>query len=68
LERNRILSEVVEGFVTFIDIWFMPLFFFIAGAAAFFALGRRSSREFAVERAKRLLVPFVFGMLVIVST
>lgn len=64
--KNGSLSEVVEGLVVFVDIWFMPLFFFIAGAAAFFALGRRSSREFAAERAKRLLVPFVFGLLVIV--
>ena len=64
--KNDTLSFGMEVFVVFIDLWFMPLFFSIAGAAAFFALARRSGGKFLSERTKRLLVPFVFGMLVIV--
>lgn len=64
--KNSSLSEAMEGFITFIDLWFMPLFFFIAGAAAYFALMKRSGKTFLFERTKRLLVPFVFGMLVII--
>lgn len=64
--KNGTLSFGIEVFVVFIDLWFMPLFFAIAGASAFFALARRSGGEFLSERAKRLLIPFVFGVLVIV--
>ena len=64
--KNSKLSFGMEAFVVFIDLWFMPLFFLIAGGAAFFALSKRSSRQFLSERAKRLLVPLVFGVLVLV--
>jgi len=53
----------VMGFVSF---WHMPLLFLLAGASTYLALGRRSRREYAGERLRRLLVPFVFGMLVLI--
>ncbi len=64
--KNTTLSFGMEAFVVFLDLWFMPLFFAIAGASAFFALARRSGGQFLAERAKRLLVPLFFGILVIV--
>jgi Acyltransferase family len=60
--KNATLSLGAEVFVVLLDIWF-PLFFFIAGASAWFALKKRSGSQFASERTKRLLVPFVFGVL-----
>src|ERR1051325_11515026 len=44
----------------------MPLLMVIAGIGTAIALERRSIGAFALDRAKRLLVPLVFGMLVIV--
>jgi glucans biosynthesis protein C len=44
----------------------MPLLLFISGAGTYMALGKRSAREFRVERFKRLFIPLIFGMLVIV--
>ena len=44
----------------------MPLLFLLAGAASWFALSRRSGGRYAGERVKRLLVPFVFGLLVLI--
>jgi peptidoglycan/LPS O-acetylase OafA/YrhL len=44
----------------------MPLLFVLAGAATWYALGHRSAKAYAGERTKRLLVPFLFGLLVIV--
>lgn len=44
----------------------MALLFLLAGASTYFALGFRSSRRYVTERFKRLLVPLVFGLLVIV--
>lgn len=60
--KNSIMGPGAEVFVALLDIWF-PLFFFIAGASAWFALKKRSASQFASERIRRLLVPFVFGIL-----
>jgi len=63
-------DSVQNGFLvqmaSFINLWHMPLLFAIAGAATWFALGRRSSGRYIGERVTRLLVPAVFGVLVLV--
>ena len=46
-------------------VWAMPLLFLTAGLAAWHSLGRRTGAEFIRERARRLLVPLVFGVLVL---
>lgn len=61
--QNDIISPVLNLFVGFVDLWFMPLFFFIAGAAAKYSLDNRSQKEYCLERVKRLLIPLVFGIL-----
>jgi len=50
----------------FIDGWHMPLLFFLAGASTYFAMRKRSIAEYLRERSLRLLVPLVFGTLVLV--
>lgn len=64
--KNPSLSWGLTVFNYFLGIWHMPLFFFLSGAATFFALGLRGSREYIRERVLRLLIPLVFGILVIV--
>ena len=44
----------------------MPLLLFISGAGTFMALGKRTPGQFRVERFKRLFIPLIFGMLVVV--
>jgi hypothetical protein len=44
----------------------MPLLLFISGAGTYMALGSRTPRQFAGERFRRLFIPLLFGMLVIV--
>ncbi len=44
----------------------MQLLLFISGAGTFMALGKRTSSQFAGERFKRLFIPLLFGMLVVV--
>jgi glucans biosynthesis protein C len=51
-------SLALDTIVVYISIWLMPLLFFLAGAAARFALNRRTPRQFIRARAKRLMVPF----------
>jgi peptidoglycan/LPS O-acetylase OafA/YrhL len=50
----------------FLNRWRMPLIFVVSGAAIMLALGSRSPGGFAVDRLRRLAVPLLFGMIVIV--
>lgn len=50
----------------FLNRWRMPLIFVVSGAAVALALGSQTSGAFVVDRLKRLALPLVFGMVVIV--
>jgi glucan biosynthesis protein C len=52
-------------FAALLAPWGMPFFFLLAGAGTWFALQRRSARQFAGERFRRLLIPFVIGSLLL---
>lgn len=52
--------------IAFIAVWQMELLFVLAGAASWYAFGRRNAHTYRIERVKRLLVPFLFGLVVIV--
>jgi len=45
--------------------WGMALFFFLAGASTWFSLGSRTSRQFIAERFRRLIIPFVIGVILL---
>jgi glucans biosynthesis protein C len=60
------LSDAVTGVIDFISVWHMPLLFFLAGCSTYFALRKRSGGQYAWERVKRLLVPLVFGILILI--
>ena len=64
--KNDQLSTALTYLIAYMEPWHMPLLFLLAGAASWFALGRRSGRRYTGERAKRLLVPFLFGLLVLI--
>ena len=59
-------SPLISMFVNFLGLWPMSLLFLVAGASAWFALGRRTIWQYARERLLRLLVPFLFATLVII--
>jgi glucans biosynthesis protein C len=54
-----------EG-MRFLNRWRMPLIFVVSGAAIMLALGTRPPAAFARDRVRRLLIPLVFGMVVLV--
>ncbi|OKH26619.1 hypothetical protein NIES593_00710 [Hydrococcus rivularis NIES-593] len=64
--QNDIISPVLNLFVSFVDLWFMPLFFFIAGAAAKYSLDNRTQKQYCLERFKKLLIPLIFGVLFLI--
>ncbi len=45
--------------------WGMSLFFFLAGASAWFALASRTAGQFIGERFKRLIIPFIVGFILL---
>lgn len=64
--RNAQLSFGMDLFKGFISIWHVALFFLLAGASAYLALRLRSGRQFTSERVRRLFIPFVVGVLLVV--
>ena len=64
--KNDQLSSALTYVIGYLGPWHMPLFFLLAGASTWFALRFRSGGRYAVERVKRLLIPFLFGLLVLV--
>lgn len=64
--QNKINNSELELFSRFIDMWFMPLFFFVAGAAAKYSLDLRSKKQYCLERFKRLFVPLIFAIFVLI--
>jgi glucan biosynthesis protein C len=64
--KNADLSRGLSLFISFVDFWHMPLLFLLAGAASWYALEKRSGKEYLSERFKRLFIPLVFGILVII--
>ena len=52
--------------MTALNIWRIPLLFFVSGMGVSFAFRKRSIGQLLVERSRRILLPFVFGMLCIV--
>ena len=56
---------ITAVFLVFLGSMGMPLFFMMAGIGCLFALRRRTGRQFAMERTKRLLIPFVVGCILL---
>lgn len=64
--KNDPTSELVSIAISFAAMWGMPLLFVISGMGIWYSLRSCSMRAFSWERVRRLLVPLVFGVLVIV--
>jgi len=64
--KNAEQSRFLELPMLFFNRWRLPLLFFISGCGVAFSLRRRGWGQFSRERLRRLLIPVVFGMFVIV--
>ena len=64
--KNDPTSELLVIALGFAATWAMPLLFVIAGTGIWFSLRSRTLGVFAIERLRRLLVPLLFGIAVIV--
>jgi glucans biosynthesis protein C len=64
--KNNETSVTFQYWMVWSHYFRMPLLLFISGAGTYLAMGKRSVRQFAAERFRRLFIPLVFGMFVIV--
>ena len=64
--KNNETSVTFQYWMIWSHYFRMPLLLFISGAGTYMALGKRTPKTFAGERFRRLFIPLVFGMFVIV--
>jgi len=64
--KSPFASDAIEPFMMLSSPWRLSLLFLISGVASSFMLRRLRAGTFMRQRSVRLLVPLIFGMLVIV--
>lgn len=64
--KNDVRIESLSPIMRFLHFWRMPLLFLVSGAGTRFALGVRSTGKYAVERTKRLFIPLLAGIFILV--
>lgn len=64
--RNEETSYVLMELMFFVSRFRMSLLFLVAGAASWFAFGKRGAGGWLAERFQRLGIPLLFGILVVV--
>ncbi|HYG03387.1 MAG TPA: acyltransferase family protein [Chryseosolibacter sp.] len=64
--KNPETSGSFRYWMVWLHYWRMPLLLFISGAGTYMALSKRTPGQYAGERFKRLFIPLVFGMFIIV--
>jgi len=52
--------------MTMLNVWRIPLLFFVSGMGVYFAIQNRNWKQLLQERARRIFIPFVFGIFAIV--
>ena len=61
-EKNMIANFIILA----LFVWYMPMLFFLAGASLYFSSKTRSSKDYIKERIRKLLIPLIFGIIVVV--
>lgn len=62
-------EEMLQGLwkpMAMLNVWRIPFLFYVSGMGVYFAMRKRTWAQLLLERFKRILVPFVFGLLAIV--
>ncbi len=64
--QSKETSEAIWIPMALINVWRIPLLFFVSGMGVCFALRRRNWKQLLVDRAQRILLPLIFGSFFIV--
>ena len=52
--------------MSLLNVWRIPLLFFVSGMGLYFAIQKRNWKQLMLERASRILLPLLFGVFFIV--
>jgi hypothetical protein len=64
--KSQYQSETLQNVMLLVNRWRLPLLFFISGVASHYLLQKHTLFNYAKARTWRLLLPLLFGVLVIV--
>jgi len=63
---NDTSLESIWPTMAMLNIWRIPLLFFVSGMGVYFAIQKRDWKQLLKERTIRIFIPFVFGIMAIV--
>jgi peptidoglycan/LPS O-acetylase OafA/YrhL len=66
VKNEQTYGGFLKWAMAFLHEWRMPLLFLISGAGTYYALGKRSTGQYLGERLKRLMLPFLAGIFILV--
>ena len=64
--RSDEMMESIWKPMTMLNVWRIPFLFYVSGMGVYFAIRKRTWKELVLERSKRILIPFIFGVVAIV--
>ena len=64
--KNNVEYSWIRIPMLFVNQWRLPILFVISGMGTFYALRKRTPWQFSSERIRRLFLPLVVGMLLVV--
>jgi len=63
--QNKETIEWIWIFMAMLNIWRIPILFLISGMGVCFAMEHRNWKQLLKDRAKRILLPYLFGIIVL---
>ena len=66
VKNDIIYGGLLRQVMIFLHNWRMPVLFMISGAGTWYALKNISPGRYLLERARRLLIPFIAGIFILV--
>ena len=66
VKNDQQYGGMLRNVMTFLHNWRMPLLFLLSGAGTYFALGKRTPGEYLSERFRRLFIPLLAGVFLLV--
>lgn len=64
--KNNVIYDWMMYPMLFVNQWRLPILFIISGMGTYYALNKRTGKQFAFERIIRLYIPLTVGMLLVV--
>lgn len=64
--RSDQLHEGLWTPMTLLNVWRIPILFYVSGMGVYFAMHGRNVKQLLLDRAQRILLPYLFGIVAIV--